>query len=140
VDKVLYHYYYNPESTVSARNSKHQLDRLQIEIMKLEELRKRGYEEEFKEEIYGSFLRLYYINSLHLIFTRFDELPYDILETMRKTVLQYFPDYKESPVYQKLSSIEQGFLLSLETEMTKKQWSNLANNYQYLIKNKAKLK
>lgn len=138
VDKVFYHYYYNPESTVSARNSMHQLDRLEIELMKLDELRRRGYEKEFREEIYGSFLKLYYINSLHLIFTRFDELPYEILETMRETVLEKFPDYKDSLTYQRLSSMEKGFLLSLETEMTQEKWRNLANNYRYLIQNKEK--
>lgn len=138
VDKVFYHYYYNPESTVSARNSMHQLDRLEIELIKLDELRRRGYEKEFREEIYGSFLKLYYINSLHLIFTRFDELPYEILETMRETVLEKFPDYKDSLTYQRLSSMEKGFLLSLETEMTQEKWRNLASNYRYLIQNKEK--
>lgn len=140
VNKVFYHYYYNPESTVSARNSLHQLDRLQIELMKLKELRSRGYESEFHEEIYGEFLKLYYINSLHLIFTRFDELPYDVLEQMKECVLQQFPDYKQSKTYEELSSIEKGFLLSLETEMTREKWSNLASNYRYLIQNKKKYK
>ncbi len=134
--KVAYHYYYNPQSTVSGRNSAHQLDRLLIEKEKLKELKRRGFADEFREEMLGSFLRLYYINTLHLIFTRFDQLPYETLEQMKEEVLLQFPDYRQSATYQKLSELEKGFCQSLEHTMTRERWERLAENYRYLIKHK----
>lgn len=138
LEGVYYHYFYNPNSTVSARNSFHQLDRLQIEKMKLEELRRRGFEREYREEMLGSFLKLYYINTLHLIFTRFDEMPYDILEEMRREVWKQYPDWKEGRAYQKLSDMEKGFLLSLEQDMSPERWDRLAENYRYLVRQKGR--
>lgn len=135
-DKVYYHYFTNLHSTVTTRNSMHHLDRLEMEIMLHEELCRRGYYEEFYQEIQERFLRVYYLNSLHLIFMRFDELPYELLQTMRCEVLKRFPHYKESTVYERLSEISKGFCLTLETEMTPQMWDNLANNYRYLVKNK----
>lgn len=132
LENVYYHYFVNMSSTVTATDSSHHLDRLEIEIKLYDELCRRGYFEEFSQEIKGRFLRMYYLNSLHLVFMRFNRLPYDVLETMRREVLQRVPDYKESETYQQLPEIGKGFCLTLETEMTKEMWDNLANNYRYL--------
>ena len=57
---------------------------------------------------------------------------------MRKEVLERFPEYKESQVYERLSSLQKGFLLTLEVEMTTQMWDNLAANYRYIIKENAR--
>lgn len=136
LDKVYYHYFANPCSTVTARNSLHHLERLDVETALYEELCRRGYDRDFEEQMKGRFLQMYYLNSLHLIFMRFDELPYDILQNMRREVLERFPEYKESETYKNLPEISKGFCLTLETEMTRQQWDNLASNYRYLVKQK----
>lgn len=136
LDKILYHYFYNLDSTVTGRNSSHQFDRLKIELMILEETERRGYFEKYREFLLGSFLSRYYLNTLHLIFTRFDELPLGILEEMKKNVLEKYPDWKKSKKYQNMSSIEKGFLQTLEVDMTEEMWNNLKENYCFLVKRK----
>lgn len=130
VPDKLYHYYANLSSTVTSRNSLRHLERLEVEKQTLDRLCELGFDRQYREEIYGRFLKLYYLNSLHLIFQRFDELPVETLQEMREEVLRRFPDYKTSAVYEKLTGLEKGFLLTLETEMTEELWNNLARNYR----------
>lgn len=140
INKIFYHYFSNTQSTVTQKNALHHLDRLEIEIRLYEEFCNRGYGAEFLTEMNENFLRRYYLNSLHLLFMRFSEVPYDVLNQMRQEVLQRFPDYKESAIYQQLPEISKGFCLTLEADMTKERWDNLASNYRYLVeKNGSKI-
>lgn len=140
VNEKYYHYFANLSSTVTSRNSTRHLERLEVEKLTLDKLCAIGCDEMYHDEIYGRFLKLYYLNSLHLIFQRFDHLPYNILQEMRREVLKRFPEYKTSIAYQKLSELEKGFLLTLEVDMTEELWNNLAQNYRMLTKASAKNK
>lgn len=135
-----YHYFANLASTVTSRNSLKHLERLEVEKLTLDRLCELGYDKIYYDEIYGRFLRLYYLNTLHLIFQRFDSLPYSVLEEMRSEILMRIPNYKTSTFYQKLTELEKGFLLTLEVEMTEELWDNLASNYRYIVKNNSKNK
>lgn len=135
--KKYYHYYANPSSTVTSRNSAKHLERLQVELVTLEALCELGLDREYHDAVYGRFLKLYYLNTLHLLFMRFDVLPYDVLYAMRREVLERFPDYKESEAYQHLTDLEKGFLLTLEVEMTDELWDNLAQNYRQIVRHHA---
>lgn len=137
VNQEYYHYFANGESTVGKKNAAYHFDRLAVEIALVEELERRGQFIKFREEIMRGFLKRYYLNTLHMVFTHFDQLPYDVLEEMRAEVLRRFPDYKESAAYQELPEISKGFCLTLETEMTRKRWDNLAQNYLFLLKQNA---
>lgn len=135
--KKYYHYYANTSSTVTSRNSSKHLERLQVELVTLEALCALGLDSEYHDAVYGRFLKLYYLNTLHLLFMRFDELPYEVLYEMRREVLERFPDYKESDAYQHLTELEKGFLLTLEVEMTDVLWDNLAANYRAIVRQHA---
>lgn len=103
VDLVLYHYFINPNSTITTKNSLHHFDRLTTETMLIEEYIKRGVFDIFKDDFFASFIQLYWLNSLFMFFTRFDSLP-DLfnLNQMKDTVYKYFPEYiiamKSSPI------------------------------------------
>ncbi len=96
IDVVLYHYFMNPQSTVRAGNALHHFDRMLIEVMLVEEYRKRGAFEVYHDEIERDFLRRYFLNTWHIIFTRFDDIP-DIMGDMKKTIAGIFPNYRECP-------------------------------------------
>lgn len=96
VDKVVYHYFFNPRSTITSVNAKHHFDRLKIEVLKVEELKKRGAFDLFYREIEWDFLRLFYLNTWHIFFTRFTYIP-DVYADMKKTIVDLFPDYKNNP-------------------------------------------
>ena len=95
IDKVLYHYWFNTNSTTMKRNNMRQLERLTIELMILDELKKRGVYQGNEEIIESNFIKRFYLNTLHILFERFDEIP-NIFPMMREIVLKNFPYYKNN--------------------------------------------
>lgn len=115
VDKVVYHYFVNMKSTSTSRNAEHHLDRLKIEIGIIEEYKRRGAFPYFQKELEMEFIDRFYLNTLHIIFTRFDDMP-DIFSYLKETLLEYFPDYKKNPNYEKLDPLRKELLGLLELE------------------------
>ena len=94
LNKALYHYYVNEESTTMKKNDIRQLDRLDIEVALLDEYKKRGAFEAFYIRIMSDFIQRYYLNTYHILFTRFASIP-DIYQEIHDTVFKYFPDWQE---------------------------------------------
>lgn len=94
IERPLYHYFINQNSTVTSRNSISQLDRMDMETLLLDEYIKRGFFEKDNEQIFDEFLTRYFLNTWFIIFTRFDDVP-NVLEEMIDTIFKYFPDYKD---------------------------------------------
>lgn len=92
IDKPLYHYYINTDSTTTEKNAARHLERLQIEEMLLEEYQKRGAFEAFYDKILMDFLQRYYLNTYHIFFTRFTDIP-DVYGHIYDTVNLYFEDW-----------------------------------------------
>lgn len=100
LDKVMYHYFVNPASTVTSINALHQLDRLKIELMIVDAFKERGAFELWHDEIERDFLQRFYLNTWHIVFTRFSYIP-DIFSDMKRSILQLFPDYRKNPYFMK---------------------------------------
>ena len=113
VEKPLYHYIIHPTSTIHSSNASHHLDRLKIEMMKLEELKRRGLFEKYKEDIEARFVLLYFANTINILMTRFDEIPEGIIKEIQKTVKEYFPDWQENLLLKHYTSLEQKILCLL---------------------------
>lgn len=96
VGKPLYHYIIHPVSTIHTSNASHHLERLTIEVMKLQEFRRRGLYEKYREDIEAQFVTLYFANTINILMTRFDEIPEGIIFEMQRTVKQYFPNWQEN--------------------------------------------
>lgn len=128
--KELYYYFVNDNSTILSTNSGRHLERLSVEVAKLEEYKRIGIFEKYREEFAYEFLRLYYINSLHTFFLRMADVREMPFEEMKNTVLKYFPDYKENPYYDRFVPMEQQLLMTLEREITPEQWQMLAEQYR----------
>ncbi len=92
VDRVVYHYEINPNSITDTRNDERILDRMSIEVMLLEEYIRRGALEVFKPQIAVDFIHRFYINTLHMLFTRFDKCP-NVYGTMHDVIYEFFPDW-----------------------------------------------
>lgn len=82
MDECFYHYIVNDNSTVQRSNSMHHLDRLVIELMKVEKYKEIGMFEEYHDEIEFKFLEVFFVNSIWIIFTRFDKIPYEVIYDM----------------------------------------------------------
>lgn len=98
--RTWYHYRQRDTSTVHAQNETWHLDRMEIERMKLLAYRDLGVYERFYHEIEWDFLGLYYLNTLHLLWSRYDKPPYSIFTEMTDTVKRLFPSYKSNPYLQ----------------------------------------
>lgn len=85
IERPLYHYFINQNSTVTSRNSISQLDRMDMETLLLDEYIKRGFFEKDNEQIFDEFLTRYFLNTWFIIFTRFDDVP-NVLEEMIDTI------------------------------------------------------
>lgn len=132
--KELYYYFVNPDSTILSTNSNRHLERLQVEISKIEEYIRLGIFEKYQREFEYEFLRLYYVNSLHTFFMRMSDvrnLPFD---EMKKTVLRYFPDYQNNPYYSRFIPLEKQLLLTLEQDISPEQWQLLADRYREIYR------
>ncbi len=57
IDEVHYHYFTNMNSTVTTRNVNHHLDRLKIECLLYDELKARGFDSDYLEEMNSGFLK-----------------------------------------------------------------------------------
>lgn len=96
INRPLYHYRINLDSTVQKKNSMHHLDRLKIEMLLLEELKRRGLYQNNREEIETCFMERYFANTIATLYRRFDELPEGILLEMQETVREHFPSWREN--------------------------------------------
>lgn len=95
----LYHYRENEESTIHVRNNRHHFDRLEIEERKLQTYKELGVFEKFHEQIERDFLRMYFCNTLTLMWLRFDVPPYEVFQRMEETVKRLFPNYRKNSYF-----------------------------------------
>lgn len=130
VEEYLYDYFINPESTIVKKNSTHHFDRLITETMRIKELKARNLFDIYHDEIEFSFLNVYYLNSLHLIFLRFETLPIEVLNSMKETVFSLFPDYKNNPYLELICPVYKIFIKTLGTAVSNDEWNRIANEYR----------
>ena len=115
VDKVIYHYCYNEESITQKRNSIRIEDRLFMELNILENYKKNGAFDHYKEDLEYNFIRRFYLNTVFVLFTNYDYIP-DIINYLRKTVLRLFPDYKKNYIMERANEREKCLIRWLERE------------------------
>lgn len=115
LDKIVYHYMINAESTTLSRNAPYQLDRLTIEVAIIEEYKRIGAFSYFHDRLEYGFVLRFYLNTLFILFTRFDD-GLQVFSYMKKTVLSYFPDYASNPAIQRLDPLNQQLLCLLDME------------------------
>lgn len=131
VDRVLYHYFVNMNSTTMVVNASWHFQRLTIELKKLEEYKRLGAFELFHERIEANFIQRFYLNTLHIIFTRFNYMPADIINDMRRIVKMNFPDYQNNPRVKGVDVVDQALLELIEIpgELTEEELQSIKIAY-----------
>lgn len=104
IKKPLYHYLINPESTIQARNKMWHLDRLKSELLRVEELERRGLLQKYHTDIEYQFLTLFFVNTISILINRFDEIPYGIVKEMQSMVKSLFPGWQQNILLQHYST------------------------------------
>lgn len=138
VEEFLYHYYVNMESTIVKRNEAyHYQDRLKIEEMILRKYIDEGWLETFYDEIEFRFIRSYFIGTLHILFTRFDSIPAELIPKMKNRVIALFPDYSNNPFLDYMGGLkpqERILLEGLTGELTAEKIPCMRKKYLSYIK------
>ena len=99
-------------------------------MMKIDEYQKRGYFENYHDEIEKSFLKLYWCNTLAILFTHFPWVPKDLIDLMQHTVKSWFPNYQKNPYIGTFNGIDHRFLRLIEVELTEEQINQYATVYR----------
>lgn len=97
--EYFYHWFVNDQSISVRKDGSTYFDRLTVELLKLEEFRKRGLFEEYRDEIEMMFLQLYFINTMHAFFWHLNDIPYDVYREMCETIGREFPAYRQNPYF-----------------------------------------
>ena len=97
MSECLYHYRVNLSSTIHSRNAKYHLDRMPIELMKVERFKELQVFERFFGQIEAKFIEMYYCITVTILWSRFDDPPYKVYLEMVNTIRRLFPNYKENP-------------------------------------------
>lgn len=97
LEEKLYHWMINETSISMVNDMSSHLDRMKVELLKLEEYEKRGLLEIYKEEMGYIFLEQFYANTLNTIWTRNGGMSLDLFNYMCKEVKTRFTEYKKNP-------------------------------------------
>lgn len=84
VDIPLYFYYMNQNSTTHKKNNERMFDRLITAELLVEEFKKRGFYNKYKDELLYRFVELYYANTLRCYQIYFKKFNYSKLLEMKK--------------------------------------------------------
>lgn len=131
VSEALLNYRVLGNSNSHSRNSEKHFCRLQVELDKIEYLKKRGIFQEYYKEIRDDFLKSFYCNTLHIIFEWFDEIPMDIIRLMQSTVKKLFPDYLE---YYKEQGNFTGAALTVAFDFPREVWEDYREGYMQYVR------
>ena len=131
IDRVLYHHIVNSKSIMMSDSFGMHEDRLQVEVSLLEELERRGLEDISSPEMECNFICRYYINTLHLWFSRNSVLDYAVLRKMQKEILTRYPNYLENENWISVYSIENTFLIAtISADFSNDMWKKISKSYQ----------
>ena len=133
VEKTFYHYVVNYNSTIMRNNSLNHLDRLVIELKKIEEYKRRKIFEIYHDEIEYNFLKLFFLNTIRILFVRFAKIPYEIVYSIQDTVKELFPCYMNNPYLNSLPPLQMELIKIIEVDLDDEKIELLAREYRKVL-------
>lgn len=118
LDEELYFYYISPGSTMRSNWKKHKMDNIQVWILLIEELDRRGLLRQYYDEIAYLFYDWGYDFNIMLMILNGYTFTVEEIKLMVRTMLLFFPNIYDNP-YLKKKTIRQELLLTiLKMEIT----------------------
>lgn len=96
VERRLYHYYINDSSTVLGRNQAYHKDIFEINHMKWDAYKQRGFLDKYREALEFDFIMTYYMAGFKILALRFDEIPYEDFMKLKTETLERVPDFEHN--------------------------------------------
>ena len=107
VREPMYYYYQHGTSTVHTITADRCEDRLTAGEMMLEEMKKRGFFEEYRTEIESIFTTTYLVNTLFSYMRMKKGKKLSFVQRMKDKMLEEFPDFRSNPDYGRFMDEEQ---------------------------------
>jgi len=113
VEGPLYYYYMHDDSTIHTITESRSKDRIKAMDIMVSEMKKRGFYEEFKEEIESVYIRLNIVNTLFGYMIGCKKKHYSFVKKLKSGVLKTFPDFRNNKYYASIPDAEQKRMLDL---------------------------
>jgi len=112
VEEPLYYYYQDPASTTHLISGQKCRDRMKAGQMLVDECRKYGFYEPYREELEFAFTKLYYVNTLFTCIL-VKHVDMGLLEELKRGILKEFPGFQENRYFRESYDREQKRLIGL---------------------------
>ena len=114
VEEPLYYYYQHTASTVHGITEARCRDRMKAEEIFLEECRKRGFLEQYEQEIAYRFTELYYVITLFSYMQGVKRPKLAFIRELREGLTAVFPDFERNPYYKERIGEEERRLIAMQ--------------------------
>ena len=105
IPEIHYYYVQHAASTVHEKNAAHHMDRLLIEQMLLEEVKRRGLFERYHRAWECSYTKRYAFNSIVLFCGRYQTPPWNEIKTILQNLKRNFPNWRKNALYNANTSL-----------------------------------
>lgn len=102
LEECLYHWFFNTNSTVVS--GKFILDRTDVQILLLDELRKRGFILDFKDEIEYNFYQKFFVETIFFLI-KYNIVSIKVLKSLKNMLNSYNNNLKENLLYEIIREI-----------------------------------
>lgn len=107
IDEPLYYYYQHDSSTVHTITAERCKDRMTAGEMMLSEIKKRGFLDEYHDEIESIFTTIYFTNTVFSYMRIKKGKKYSVIKHIKKRMMEEFPDFRSNKNYGKFMDDEQ---------------------------------
>lgn len=130
INESLYYYFCNEEGTVLRRKEMYQLDKMKVALDFFALCEERGLKKIYPNEVEWLFLEVYYVYMLREIFRFFPDLSYEYYISMKATVKELAPRYRDNPYFQGDNMELDRFMIKLlDYDLEKNQLESLRIQY-----------
>lgn len=133
IEEDMYHYFWNPCSTVLSREQEHHLDQLTIQMIKWREYGRRGFLQEYRDGLEYDLLWYAVTSFLKTILLFWGEPPFSYFRLGQEIIKQQIPDYRSNPYIDDLSEINRLLLEILYSTIDKDGFHKISIEMKRLL-------
>lgn len=129
----LYHYFWNPHSTVLAQGQVHHLDQLTVQVIKWRAFGARGLWRVYHSVLEHDLLWYAATSFMKTIILFWDEPPFSFFQLERELIKQQVPDYHKDPYIEDFSEVNRLLLEVLYSDIDQEGFRQVCGQLKALL-------